>query len=183
MRHIKRYLIAIMLAATLFIYAHKPSDHEIVSESPTETHVELTHYPTEDIPLQAPSPPIIVEEKAVVDVKPTQQAKPVKLNMRASFYTAGCDGCSGITKTGDNVRNTIYAQGYRVIAVDPRVIPLRSIVKVELENGQTFNAVASDIGGAIKNDRIDVLVASKDEAYRLGRQTATVTILQNGKGR
>lgn len=106
-----------------------------------------------------------------------------QLTMIASHYTSRCEGCSGITATGIDVTRTIYANGLRVIAVDPRVIPLGSVVRVEYADGTTFKAIAGDVGGAIKNNRIDVLVASESEAYRLGKQTVTVTILKNGKGR
>lgn len=96
----------------------------------------------------------------------------------ATFYIAGCEGCSGITATGIDVRNTIYHEGKRVIAVDPNVIPLGSSVRVRLSNGDNFEAVAGDTGGAIKGRRIDVLVASRDEAYRLGRMTAEIEIIE-----
>lgn len=103
-------------------------------------------------------------------------------NYVATFYTARCAGCSGITYSGLDVRNTIYSpEGYRVIAVDPDVIPLGSIVRVTLVDGSSFKAVASDIGSDIKGRRIDVLVASKEEAYRLGRQDVKVEIITEGK--
>src|SRR5690606_22085732 len=91
----------------------------------------------------------------------------------ATFYTAFCPtGCTGITATGIDVQNTIYYAGKRIIAVDPNVIPLGSTVKVTLANGDSFEAITGDTGEAIKGRRIDVLVASRDEAYRLGRMTA-----------
>ena len=99
----------------------------------------------------------------------------------ATFYTAFCPtGCTGITATGIDVRNTIYYEGKRIIAVDPNVIPLGSTVKVTLANGDSFEAVAGDTGGAIKGRRIDVLVATRDEAYRLGRMSAKVEIIEQG---
>lgn len=97
----------------------------------------------------------------------------------ATFYTAFCPtGCTGITATGIDVRNTIYYEGKRIIAVDPNVIPLGSTVKVALANGDSFEAVAGDTGGAIKGRRIDVLVASRDEAYRLGRMAVEIELLR-----
>ena len=97
-----------------------------------------------------------------------------------TFYTAFCPtGCTGITATGIDVRNTIYHAGKRIIAVDPNVIPLGSVVKVTLANGDSFEAVAGDTGGAIKGRRIDVLVASRDEAYKLGRMTAEIEIIND----
>lgn len=103
-----------------------------------------------------------------------------EIEVEATFYTATCEGCIGITKTGDDVRQTIYAEGHRVIAVDPNIIPLRSIVQVSLSDGSEFTAIASDTGGAIKGNRIDVLVKTVNEAYQKGRQTAVITILENG---
>lgn len=113
----------------------------------------------------------------------SNNANLTQLTMLATHYTSGCEGCSGITATGIDVTRTIYANGLRVIAVDPRVIPLGSIVRVEYADGTTFKAIAGDTGGLIKGRRIDVLVTSENEAYRLGKHTVTVTILKNGKGR
>lgn len=108
----------------------------------------------------------------------TTQGK-VGTSYEATFYTAFCPtGCTGVTATGVDVSNTIYHKGKRVIAVDPSVIPLGSHVKVTLSNGESFEATAQDTGGAIKGKRIDILVASRDEAYRYGRQTVTVEIIK-----
>mgnify|MGYP003413336246 CR=1 FL=1 len=96
--------------------------------------------------------------------------------MRASFYTSRCTGCSGKTAMGIDVRKSIYYKGLRVIAVDPRVIKLGTIVRVDV-NGQSFKAIAGDTGGAIKSHRIDILVATKKEAYALGIKQAKVTVL------
>ena len=99
----------------------------------------------------------------------------------ATFYTAYCPtGCTGVTATGIDVSNTIYHEGRRIIAADPSVIPLRSIVKVTLRYGQSFEAIVADTGGAIKGRKIDVLVASREEAKRYGRQTAEIEILKWG---
>lgn len=96
----------------------------------------------------------------------------------ATFYTAFCPtGCTGVTATGVDVSNTIYHKGKRIIAVDPSVIPLGSHVRVTLKDGTSFEATAQDTGGDIRGNRIDILVASRDEAYRLGRQTVNVEIL------
>ncbi|MBD1379083.1 3D domain-containing protein [Metabacillus arenae] len=101
--------------------------------------------------------------------------------MEATYYTAFCnEGCIGITATGHDVSNTIYRDGYRIIAVDTDLIKLHSIVKVETET-ETFTAIASDTGGAIQGKIVDVLVASKSEAIKLGRQKAKLTILREGK--
>lgn len=101
------------------------------------------------------------------------------INVVATFYTAFCStGCTGVTATGKNVSKTIYHQGKRIIAVDPSVIPLNTTVNVILQNGDQFEAIALDTGGDIKGNRIDILVESRDEAYKLGRQKATLYIVR-----
>ena len=102
------------------------------------------------------------------------------ITVSASAYTAYCsEGCTGKTATGVDVSNTIYYNGYRIIAVDTNVIPLNSLVKVETDN-ESFTAMAIDKGGYINGNRIDILVSSTSDAYKFGRKTAKVTILREG---
>lgn len=99
----------------------------------------------------------------------------------ATAYTSHCSGCSGITKTGVNLRQSIYHEGKRVIAVDPRYIPLGSIVRVSLSDGSSFEAIAEDIGGAIKGAIIDVAHETKADANRFGRQSVEVRMIRKGR--
>jgi uncharacterized protein YabE (DUF348 family) len=89
----------------------------------------------------------------------------------ATAYTAYCNGCSGRTATGLNLRAN---PGMKVIAVDPRVIPLGTKVFVE---GYGY-AVAADTGGAIKGYKIDLFMPSKADAYRWGRKKVKMKILR-----
>ena len=93
------------------------------------------------------------------------------ITMRATAYTAYCKGCSGTTSTGINLRAN---PGAKLIAVDPSVIPLGTKVHVE---GYGY-AIASDKGGAIKGNRIDVFVPNERDAMAFGRKTVKVTILE-----
>jgi len=88
----------------------------------------------------------------------------------ATAYTADCAGCSGVSAKGMNLKNSPNA---KVIAVDPNVIPLGS--KVYVEGYGT--AIAADTGGAIKGNRIDVLVPNNSDAQNWGRKTVTVKVL------
>ncbi|MDR7417751.1 MAG: ubiquitin-like domain-containing protein [Armatimonadota bacterium] len=65
--------------------------------------------------------------------------------------------------------------GYGVVAVDPRIIPLRSVLFIEGYG----RAVAGDTGGAIKGHRIDLGFPTAREAYRFGRRTVRVYILSS----
>ncbi|WP_346726684.1 ubiquitin-like domain-containing protein [Bacillus suaedaesalsae] len=89
----------------------------------------------------------------------------------STAYTAYCNGCSGITSTGFNLRANPNA---KIIAVDPSVIPLGTKVYVE---GYGY-AVAADTGRAIKGNKIDVFFATKAEAYSWGRKTVKIKILK-----
>ncbi|WP_431026782.1 3D domain-containing protein [Lysinibacillus sp. LZ02] len=101
-----------------------------------------------------------------------QDEKEVKtLEVTATAFTASCRGCSGVTSTGINLKKNPDA---KVIAVDPKVIPLGTKVWVEGYG----EAVAGDTGGAIKGNKIDVFMPTKDKAYSWGRRTVTVKILE-----
>lgn len=92
------------------------------------------------------------------------------LTMRATAYTAYCEGCSGITANGTDIRSN---PNLKVIAVDPRVIPLGSRVWVEGYG----EAIAADTGGAIKGNKIDVFIPTEGQARQWGVKQVTVKIL------
>ncbi|WP_065410277.1 3D domain-containing protein [Pseudobacillus wudalianchiensis] len=104
--------------------------------------------------------------------KPQAAVKAAKvITVKSTAYTASCKGCSGVTATGINLKKNPNA---KVIAVDPKVIPLGTKVYVE-GYGQ---AVAADKGGAIKGNKIDVHVPNKAQASRWGVRTVKVQILK-----
>lgn len=107
-----------------------------------------------------------------------------KLNMVATAYTSKCDGCTGITATGYDVRNTVYKDGYRVVSTDKNVIPMDSLLYIESVNDsfEPFVAISSDVGGAIKGNRIDILVENESKAYGFGVRDIKVTVLREGGG-
>jgi len=98
------------------------------------------------------------------------------INATATYYTANCAGCTGITAAGHDVRNTIYANGYRVIATDPSVIPLGSVVQVDTPY-ESFTAISADTGSAVNGSTIDILVGSESEAISKGRHGVTLTVI------
>ena len=88
----------------------------------------------------------------------------------STAYTAGCNGCSGTTATGINLRAN---PNVKVIAVDPRVIPLGSKVYVE---GYGY-AIAADKGSAIQGYKIDVFFPDLASAYRWGNKRVKIKVL------
>ncbi|PEJ92931.1 enterotoxin [Bacillus toyonensis] len=99
-----------------------------------------------------------------------------ELRVVATAYTA--DPLENGYKAGDQVKsalghNLTANPNMKLIAVDPSVIPLGSKVWVE---GYGV-AIAGDTGGAIKGNKIDVLMPDKGTSSNWGRKTVTVKIL------
>ncbi|MCM3531027.1 LysM peptidoglycan-binding domain-containing protein [Cytobacillus oceanisediminis] len=125
---------------------------------------------TEPAKAEAESKPAAeAEAEAPAETANNETAQNV-LNMEATAYTADCEGCSGITATGINLKEN---PDQKVISVDPNVIPLGTKVHVEGYG----NAVAGDTGGAIKGNKIDIFLPSQEDAINFGRKTVKVTIL------
>lgn len=105
------------------------------------------------------------------------EASTQSFNVETTYYTADCYGCLGITAYGYDVRDTVYAEGYRAVAVDPTVIPLGSVLHVETPY-DSYYAIAADTGGAINGFSMDILVNSTYEALQKGRVQSTVTVVE-----
>ncbi|HDR6215527.1 cell wall-binding protein EntB [Bacillus sp. BR3(2024)] len=115
------------------------------------------------------------EERAKEASKNNIQSAKRELTVVATAYTAdpsenGTYGGRVLTAMGHDLTEN---PNMRIIAVDPKVIPLGSKVWVEGYG----EAIAGDTGSAIKGNRIDVLMGSKSKAMNWGRQTVKVKIL------
>ncbi|MEB9907119.1 cell wall-binding protein EntB [Bacillus anthracis] len=113
--------------------------------------------------------------KAKEESKNNVQSAKRELTVVATAYTAdpsenGTYGGRVLTAMGHDLTAN---PNMRIIAVDPKVIPLGSKVWVEGYG----EAIAGDTGSAIKGNRIDVLMGSKSKAMNWGRQTVKVKIL------
>jgi len=100
----------------------------------------------------------------------TEPASGKEFYVTATAYTPNCNGCSGISATGINLKS---GSGLKVIAVDPSVIKLGS--KVWVEGYGT--AIAGDTGGAIKGNKIDILVQTDAQARNWGRKKVRIKVL------
>lgn len=103
-------------------------------------------------------------------------AEPVSLGEFKLTAFCACEKCCG--KAPSDPTYGVTAYGYQVtagrtIAVDPKVIPIGSEVII---NGHTY--VAEDVGGAIKDNRIDIYFNTHQEALEFGVQYAEVFINQ-----
>lgn len=124
----------------------------------------------------------ILEKKAELEENITGRLAPKKnnanrvLDITATAYTSGYEDNG---KWGDKTHiGTKVREG--IIAVDPKVIPLGSKVYIEFADGQGMYAVAEDTGGAIKGNRIDIAMVTRDKAKDFGIQDVKVHVLEEG---
>jgi len=102
-----------------------------------------------------------------------------EIMVRATAYTAdyNCTGKSpgdpafGMTSTGVKAQRS--PNGYSTVAVDPRVIPLGTKLYIE---GYGY-AIAEDVGGAIKGNKIDLYYNSSSESLNWGSRNVKIYVL------
>ena len=105
--------------------------------------------------------------KPVAAYSPGRGAKWKKMEVLATAYCP-CRKCCG--KFADGKTAIGYDANTKGVAVDRRLIPLRSKVSIP---GYGL-VVADDVGGAIKNNRIDVRFPSHQTALEWGRKNLTI---------
>lgn len=111
--------------------------------------------------------PVVTVTTPTVTATPVAQGK--TLVVSATAYSRHEAGLSNFTATGIDL-----SVNPMVIAVDPSVVPLGSLVSVP---GYGI-AIAGDTGGAIVGNKIDLHMEDLNAALAFGRQTLTITILQ-----
>jgi 3D (Asp-Asp-Asp) domain-containing protein/LysM repeat protein len=152
--------------------AQQETETAPVAEAPTESAPAVeapAPAPVENVPAaEAPAPAPAPAENVPAAEAAAPSSK--EITVEATAYTATCEGCSGTTATGINL---LENPDQKVISVDPTVIPLGSKVYVEGYG----EAIAGDTGGAIKGNKIDVFIPSKQEAINFGRKQLKVTVL------
>jgi len=104
----------------------------------------------------------------VASAPPVQAAPRHRLHIIATAY---CQ--KGLTKNGHPVRRG-------VIAADPAVLPLGSIVRIEVAVATRASGIytVDDTGGAVKGHRIDIYMPSCARAKRFGRRATIVEVLK-----
>lgn len=105
-----------------------------------------------------------------------------KITVQATAYGPPWDAMegTGVTSTGVNLR---HGQQKLVVAVDPRVIPYGTKLRIPNNPFGDPNLIftASDTGGAIKGNRLDFFVASgRKDQNRWGRKNTVVEIVGRG---
>lgn len=97
------------------------------------------------------------------------------LTFSSTAYTAYCNGCSGTTSTGINLRTN---PDRKVVAVDPSVIPLGSVVEVKYNGKIIGQYKAADEGSAIVGRKIDIFMPDRSAALKWGRKNVQVRVIK-----
>ena len=119
-----------------------------------------------------------IEEKKVDDALSTTNSDNIKIesnptNNYKEVYTMMSTAYAGDTITYMGTTPVRDPDGISTIAVDPSIIPLGSIVYIP---GYGL-AIASDTGGLIKGNRIDLFLNSEDECINWGVQTVSLYLI------
>lgn len=119
-----------------------------------------------------------IEEKKVDDALSTTNYDNIKIesnptNNYKEVYTMMSTAYAGDTITYMGTTPVRDPDGISTIAVDPSIIPLGSKVYIP---GYGL-AIASDTGGLIKGNRIDLFLNSEDECINWGVQTVSLYLI------
>lgn len=119
-----------------------------------------------------------IEEKKVDDALSTTNSDNIKIesnptNNYKEVYTMMSTAYAGDTITYMGTTPVRDPDGISTIAVDPSIIPLGSKVYIP---GYGL-AIASDTGGLIKGNRIDLFLNSEDECINWGVQTVSLYLI------
>lgn len=198
----KRFFISMtarLLAFTATLSVLTMADNQKLRRENLELHAQLVEAARREeahicpepevtvLPAEEPESPVVEPEASaeepdapVAEAKPTETAADIPEgltwieNVSVSHYDA-CALCCGSS-------GGIGASGRKVVphysvAVDPSVIPLGSDVVIMFDNGETLLCRADDTGGAVKGNKIDLCVATHEEAVAAGVRKATVGYL------
>ena len=157
-----------VVASTITAVAQLTSDKPAIASSTQQI-------PTTQAATVQPATTVAQTQVPATAETPTTQAPATSnqsggrtLNVQATGYSYNEPGLSYYTATGIDLRNNPT-----VIAVDPSVIPLGSLVEVP---GYGI-AIAGDTGGAIKGNIIDLHFTTVEQANQWGRRNIKIRIL------
>lgn len=191
--YVSKILGAILIIATVVV-ASSVGRFMFLEKEKMESEFQKTalSISISSIPRKISIPKVEVQkaekEKVNVTIKDTTNEEVLTVfSGTVSHYGPDCVGCSGVTASGYNVKNTIYYQDktygtLRIVAADKKV-PLGSVLRLTYHD-KVIHAIVLDRGGAIgfsKNFILDLLCESERESYKQGIMKETkVEVLRYG---
>lgn len=127
-------------------------------------------------PAQAAPPPALAEapEPAAPPVE-EKEAAPAFAIAEEHRMTSTAYCLKGKTRTGIRTRDG-------VVAADPEVLPLGSVVRLSFPDGRPLGVfVVMDTGGAVRGKKVDIYMESCAEARRWGVKKVVAEVLELGR--
>ena len=154
----KKVLAIILVAITVFCNGFKPTN-TYAQESNSNTRIEE-----------------MTNQRKVIDVKRNNTGTSTNITVNGKTYKARKMQVKATAYAGHQLTSTGgYAKVNRTIAVDPRIIPYRSKIYIPELN---YIGVAEDCGSAIKQNRIDIFMATESQCIQWGIRNITIYILE-----
>lgn len=192
------------IVATVFLLLGNPIETVetviVVKENDNTENIENTEVVKNEIPMPVEKVKVKINNSTNRDkssnVSRSSEEKELReIKVIVTAYDLSVQSCGkkkghplrGITKSGFDL-NGMSRKEAMTISADPKVIPLGSKVKIEFlsEKYRDYEGIymVRDVGGAIKQNRVDLYVGDfgekvSQEAINFGRTEAVITVLED----
>ena len=155
----KKVLAIILVAITVFCSGFIKPTKTFAQESNSNTRIEE-----------------MTNQRKVIDVKRNNTGTSTNITVNGKTYKARKMQVKATAYAGHQLTSTGgYAKVNRTIAVDPRIIPYGSKIYIPELN---YIGVAEDCGSAIKQNRIDIFMATESQCIQWGIKNITIYVLE-----
>lgn len=159
----------LIYAGTMIKFSEDKQEVVVKTEEEEHTYKVAENKEVVEVKAVEPTPQTATSQEVQTTTTAPAATEGYTLTVEATAYSYAEPGLSNYTADGTNLVNDPM-----VIAVDPRVIPLGTMV--EIPGYGVFRA--ADTGGAIVGNKIDVHFTTVAETYNFGRRTITIRILK-----
>ena len=159
----------LIYAGTMIKFSEDKQEVVVKTEEEEHTYKVAENKEVVEVKAVEPTPQTATSQEVQTTTTAPATTEGYTLTVEATAYSYAEPGLSNYTVDGTNLVNDPM-----VIAVDPRVIPLGTMV--EIPGYGVFRA--ADTGGAIVGNKIDVHFPTVAQTYNFGRRTITIRILK-----
>ena len=159
----------LIYAGTMIKFSEDKQEVVVKTEEEEHTYKVAENKEVVEVKAVEPTPQTATSQEVQTTTTAPATTEGYTLTVEATAYSYAEPGLSNYTADGTNLVNDPM-----VIAVDPRVIPLGTMV--EIPGYGVFRA--ADTGGAIVGNKIDVHFPTVAQTYNFGRRTITIRILK-----
>lgn len=149
---------------------NKVQQQQVIKETVKETKKELQDELREELKEEVKRE---IEERKRSDVEISRAINRYTMTVVSTAYTTHPSEGSGTGLAYDGRP----AEGHKTLAVDPKVIPLGSMVYVPNIGWM----IAHDTGSAIQGRKVDICVDTREEAFKWGKKVIDIIVVPPDK--